>query len=139
MPDLDLVEALPDNDIAIFRALYFLTAHLFPRDYKKVVDHFLFVLVEDFNEMNSFPWGKLLFQITLSALRGGLSRRFPHYRILVAFQASIYETFLSLDGIVVTRISRLHPRNLNWMADEQPLVAKLEGPNYFSNPKLKFQ
>lgn len=55
MPDLDLVEALPDIDIAMFGVLYFLTAYLFPRDYKKVVDHFLFVLVEDFNEMNNFP------------------------------------------------------------------------------------
>ncbi|CAA2934568.1 Hypothetical predicted protein [Olea europaea subsp. europaea] len=92
MPDLNLVEALPDNDVAMFGVLYFLTAYLFPRDYKKVVDHFLFVLVEDFNEINSFSWGKLLFQITLGALRDGLSRRTPHYRLrgmIVAFQAWI--------------------------------------------------
>ncbi|CAA3019550.1 Hypothetical predicted protein [Olea europaea subsp. europaea] len=40
MPDLDLVEALPDNDVAMFEALYFITAYLFPRDYEKVVNYF---------------------------------------------------------------------------------------------------
>ncbi|CAA2955560.1 sentrin-specific protease 1-like [Olea europaea subsp. europaea] len=54
----------------------------------------------------------------------------------VAFQAWIYETFPSLDGIVVTRISRVHPRIVNWMADEQPSATKLEGPDCFSNPKI---
>ncbi|CAA2985605.1 Hypothetical predicted protein [Olea europaea subsp. europaea] len=56
--------------------------------------------------------------------------------MLVAFQAWIYQTFPSLEGIVVTRISRVHPRIINWMADEQPSTAKLEGPNCFSNPKI---
>lgn len=55
MPDLDLVEALPDNDIAMMGILYFITAYLFHRDYKKVVDHYLFVLVEDFSTLNRFP------------------------------------------------------------------------------------
>ncbi|CAA2996791.1 Hypothetical predicted protein [Olea europaea subsp. europaea] len=55
--------------------------------------------------------------------------------MLVAFQAWIYETFPSLEGIVVTRISMVHPRIVNWMADEQPSIAKLEGPDCFSNPK----
>ncbi|CAA3009460.1 Hypothetical predicted protein [Olea europaea subsp. europaea] len=139
MLDLDLDEALPDNNVAMFGVLYFLTAYLFFHDYKKVVDHFLFVLVVDFNEMNSFSWGKLLFQITLGALRDGLSRRTTHYRLrgmIVAFQAWIYEIFPSLDGIVVTRISRVHLCIINWMADEQLLAAKLEGPDCFSNPKI---
>ncbi|CAA2984052.1 sentrin-specific protease 1-like [Olea europaea subsp. europaea] len=56
--------------------------------------------------------------------------------MLVAFQAWIYETFPSLEGIVVTKISRVHPRIVNWMADEQPSTAKLEGPDCFSNPKI---
>ncbi|XP_022851142.1 uncharacterized protein LOC111372943 [Olea europaea var. sylvestris] len=73
MPDLDLVETLPDHDVALIGILYFVTAHLFPRDYKKVVDHYLFTLVEDFPELNSFPWGKLLFEITLSSLKDALS------------------------------------------------------------------
>ncbi|CAA2935794.1 Hypothetical predicted protein [Olea europaea subsp. europaea] len=103
MLDLDLVEALLDKDIAMIGKLYFITAYLFPRDYKKVVDHFLFVLVEDFSTMNLFPWGKLLCEITLSALKDGLSRRNLHYRL----------------------------------QDEQPSVAKLEGPDYFSNPNYK--
>ncbi|CAA2991304.1 Hypothetical predicted protein [Olea europaea subsp. europaea] len=49
MPDLDLVDALPDDDVAKMGALYFLIAYLFPRDYKKVVDNYLFALVEDFD------------------------------------------------------------------------------------------
>ncbi|CAA2985555.1 Hypothetical predicted protein [Olea europaea subsp. europaea] len=130
MPDLDLVEALPDNDVAMFGVLYFLTAYLFLRDYKKVVDHFLFVLVEDFIEMNSFPWGKLLFQITLGALRDGFSRRTPQYRLqgmLVAFQAWIYETFPNFEGIVVTKISRVHSRIIV-ICDLEPLESEMAMP-----------
>ncbi|CAA2939439.1 Hypothetical predicted protein [Olea europaea subsp. europaea] len=56
--------------------------------------------------------------------------------MLVAFQVWIYETFPSLEGIVVTRISRVHPRIVNWIANEQPSTAKLEGPDCFSNPKI---
>jgi hypothetical protein len=142
MPDLDLVEALPDNDIAMMGILYFITAYLFPRDYKKVVDHYLFVLVEDFSALNRFPWGKLLFDITLGALRDGLSRRTTHYRLrgmLLAFQVWIYETFPSLDGIVVTRISRMYPRIKNWTTQEQPSATKLEGTDCFTNPNVNLQ
>ncbi|CAA2995244.1 Hypothetical predicted protein [Olea europaea subsp. europaea] len=56
-----------------------------------------------------------------------------------SLQAWIYKTFPSLDGIVVTRISRVHHRIVNWMVDERPSAAKLEGPDCFSNPKVKFQ
>jgi hypothetical protein len=141
MPDLDLVETLPDKDVAMIGALYFCTHYLFPRDYKKVVDQFLFALVEDFTAMNSFPWGKLLFEITLGALKDGLSRRTSHYRLrgmLVAFQAWIYETFPSLNGNIVKRISTMYPRIKNWLADEQPSAAKLEGADCFANPNVKF-
>lgn len=59
--------------------------------------------------------------------------------MLVAFQAWIYENFSSLDGVVVIKISSTHPRIKNWIADEQPSAAKSEGPDYFSNPIVKFQ
>lgn len=52
MLNLDLIEALPDNDIAMIVTLYFITAYLFSRDYKKAIDCFLFALVEDFSTMN---------------------------------------------------------------------------------------
>ncbi|CAA3026196.1 Hypothetical predicted protein [Olea europaea subsp. europaea] len=136
MPNLDLVEALLDVAIARMGALYFLTTYLFPRDYKKVVDNYLFALVEDFDAMNRFPWGKLLFYITLGSLKDRLSRKAPHYRLrsmLVAFQVWIYETFPTLDGIIVTRTSKTHPRMMNWMIDEQPSAAKLEGADCFAN------
>ncbi|CAA2933356.1 Hypothetical predicted protein [Olea europaea subsp. europaea] len=81
IPDLDLVETLPDDHVARMGALYFLTAYLFPRDYKKVVDNYLFALVKDFDALNRFLCGKLLFDITLGSLKDGLSRRTPHYRL----------------------------------------------------------
>ncbi|CAA3023697.1 Hypothetical predicted protein [Olea europaea subsp. europaea] len=113
MPDMDLVEALLDHDVALSGIPYFITACLFSRDYKKVVDHYLFMLVEEFSTLNTFPWEKLLFEITLSFLKDGLSRQTTHYRLrdmLVAFQAWIHETFHDLDEVIVTRISRTHPR-----------------------------
>ncbi|CAA2997693.1 Hypothetical predicted protein [Olea europaea subsp. europaea] len=36
MSNLDLIEALPDNGIAMIGTLYFITAYLFSRDYKKI-------------------------------------------------------------------------------------------------------
>lgn len=81
MLDLDLVEALPDDDIVMIGALYFLTSYLFYRDYKKVIDNYLFALVEDFAVIKRFPWGKLLFEITFGSFKDGLSRRNPHYRL----------------------------------------------------------
>ncbi|XP_022851416.1 uncharacterized protein LOC111373162 [Olea europaea var. sylvestris] len=140
MPDLDLVEALPDHDVALIGILYFITAYLFPRDYKKVVDHYLFTLVEDFPALNSFSWGKLLFDVTLSSLKDGLSRRTTHYRLrgmLVAFQAWIYETFPGLDEVIVTKISTTHPRIKNWFANEQPSASKLEEPDCFKKPNMQ--
>ncbi|CAA2998072.1 Hypothetical predicted protein [Olea europaea subsp. europaea] len=119
MLNLDLVEALPDDDVARMGALYFLAAYLFPRDYKKVVDNYLFALVENFDAMNRFPWGKLLFDTTLGSLKDGLSRRTPYYRLQ--------------DGIIVTRTSKTHPRIMNWMVDEQPFATKLEGADCFTN------
>ncbi|CAA2987590.1 sentrin-specific protease 1-like [Olea europaea subsp. europaea] len=57
--------------------------------------------------------------------------------MIVAFQAWIYETFPSLDGIMVTRILRVHTRSVNWMTNEQSSAVKLEGPDCFSNPKIE--
>ncbi|XP_022859950.1 uncharacterized protein LOC111380577 [Olea europaea var. sylvestris] len=54
MPDLDLVETLLDHDVSLIGILYFITAYLFPRDYKKVVDHYFFTLVKEFPALNSF-------------------------------------------------------------------------------------
>ncbi|CAA3021184.1 Hypothetical predicted protein [Olea europaea subsp. europaea] len=67
MSDLDLIETLPDTDVAMIGMLYFITAYLFPRDYKKVFDHFLFMLVEDFSAMNQFPWDE---QLSAAKLEG---------------------------------------------------------------------
>ncbi|XP_022858501.1 uncharacterized protein LOC111379374, partial [Olea europaea var. sylvestris] len=101
-----------DEDVSILGALYFITSYLHPRDYKKVVDHFLFVLVEDFSAMNVFPWDKSL------------------------FDTLIYKTIPNLDGYTARRISRVYPRIMNWAVDDHPSAAKLEGPECFSNPDV---
>ncbi|CAA2976426.1 Hypothetical predicted protein [Olea europaea subsp. europaea] len=81
MPDLNFVETLPDHDVVLIGILCFITDYLFPRDYKKVVNQYLFAFLEDFPMLNSFPWGKLLFEITLSSLKDALSRKFAHYML----------------------------------------------------------
>lgn len=40
---------IPNEDVSMLGALYFNISYLYSRDYKKVVEHFLFVLVEDFD------------------------------------------------------------------------------------------
>lgn len=104
-----------------------------------MVDHYLFVLVEDFTLMDKFSWGKLLFESTLNDLREGLSKRTRHYRLrglLIPFQVWIYETIPSLDGTIVNWMSDTLPRIMNWLADEPPSAAKLEGDECFSNPDV---
>lgn len=102
--NLDLVNNLLDNNVAMLGVLYFIIAYFFPRDHKKVVYH-LFVFVHDFSTMDRFSWGKLLIETTLS-------RNISHYGLRgmsIAFQALIYEIIPSLDGIMVARVSMTHP------------------------------
>ncbi|XP_022846255.1 uncharacterized protein LOC111368996 [Olea europaea var. sylvestris] len=119
-----------DKDVSMLATLYFITSYLYPRDFKKAEDHFLFVLVENFNAMNVFPWGKSLFDTLVSSMREGLSKRATHYRLrglLITFQVWIYKTILSLDGYTARRISKVYLRIMNWVADDHPSAAKLEG------------
>ncbi|CAA2994227.1 Hypothetical predicted protein [Olea europaea subsp. europaea] len=81
MSDLVLVETLPDNDVAMSETLHFIITYFFPRDYKKIVDHFLFTVNEDFSTMNWFSWDKLLFETTLGTLKDRLSMRTSYYRL----------------------------------------------------------
>ncbi|CAA2986931.1 Hypothetical predicted protein [Olea europaea subsp. europaea] len=133
---------ISDEDVSMLGALYFKTSYLHPRDYKKAMDHFLFILVEDFSAMNVFPLGKSLFDTVVNSLRERLSKRSTHYRLrglLVAFQVWIYKTIPSLDGYIARRISRLYPRIMNWAADDHPSAAKLEGLECFSNPDVWYE
>lgn len=57
----------------------------------------------------------------------------------VAIQALIYEIIPSLNGIVVARVSMMHPNIKNCMVDEQPSTSKLERADCFSNPDVNFQ
>ena len=46
----------------------FVERFLFGADYRKTVSPWLFTLVEDIKQFNSFPWGKFVFQMTLHYL-----------------------------------------------------------------------
>ena len=46
----------------------FVERFLFGADYKKIVSPWLFTLVEDIEQFNSFPWRKFVFQMTLHYL-----------------------------------------------------------------------
>lgn len=58
-----------DMNVSMLSALYFITSYLYLRDYEKVVEYFLFVLVEDLNAMDLLPWAKSLFDMLISSLR----------------------------------------------------------------------
>lgn len=58
-----------DRNVSMLSALYFITSYLYLRDYEKVVEYFLFVLVEDLNAMDLLPWAKSLFDMLISSLR----------------------------------------------------------------------
>lgn len=85
---------IPDEDVSKLGALYFVTSYLLPWDYKKVVEHYLSVLVDDFNKMNSFPWGKSLFDTLITSLRDGLSKRTSHYRLKGLLK--VFQVWISL-------------------------------------------
>ena len=55
---------------------------LFGYDYKTKVDPWIFNLVEDIQQFNSFPWEKYVYQMTYHYLYKGI--RFPSSRIELA-------------------------------------------------------
>jgi hypothetical protein len=123
------VSDVDDHDVVRIGILYLITSYLFSTSYKRVVDNFLFALVDDFDRMEMFPFGKELFQMSLKSLKEGLGHRNPHYRLkgfLVAFQVWIYECIPGLTGSVTIRMANSYPRIVNWMSEKQPSAVKLE-------------
>ena len=53
----------------------FVERFLFGADYRKIVSPWLFSLVENMEQFNSFPWGKFVFQMTLHYLKNAPSPR----------------------------------------------------------------
>ena len=53
----------------------FVERFLFGADYRKYVSPWLFSLVENMEQFNSFPWGKFVFQMTLHYLKNAPSPR----------------------------------------------------------------
>jgi hypothetical protein len=125
---LSLADA-PDLDVVKIGIIYLITSYLFATSYPKVVDQYIFSLVDDLDTLDMFPWGKYLFETTLSSLRRGLSKQTRHYRLtgfLVALQVWLYECIPALEGNVATRICKKYPRIMNWTAHKHPSVAMLE-------------
>ncbi|XP_022865102.1 uncharacterized protein LOC111384983 [Olea europaea var. sylvestris] len=119
----------PDLDVVKIGIIYLITSYLFATSYLKVVDQYIFALVDDFATLETFPWGRYLFETTLSSLRKGLSKQTSHYRLtsfLVAFQVWLYECIPALEGNVAIRICKKYPRIINWTVHKYPSAAMLE-------------
>ncbi|XP_022892058.1 uncharacterized protein LOC111406933 [Olea europaea var. sylvestris] len=119
----------PDLDVVKIGIIYLITSYLFATSYPKVVDQYIFALVDDFATLETFPWGRYLFETTLLSLKKGLSKQTSHYRLtgfLVAFQVWLYECIPALEGNVATRIYKKYPRIINWTAHKHPSVSMLE-------------
>jgi hypothetical protein len=135
------VSDIDAHDVVRLGILYLITSYLFSTSYKKAVDNYLFALVEDFELLEMFPWGKELFEMSIKSLKEGLGRRNPHYRLkgfLVAFQVWIYESIPSLNGPVTNKMGNGFPRIVNWMSDKQPSAVKLD-EDVFSHPDVSFK
>ncbi|XP_022891721.1 uncharacterized protein LOC111406547 [Olea europaea var. sylvestris] len=124
---LNLLDA-DDHDIVSIRILYLITSFLFSTSYKKVVENYLFTLVEDFAAMERSSWGKKLFEKSIKSLREGLSHRNLHYRLkgfLIAL-VRIYESIPSLTGPITNRVGNRHRRIVNWALNRQHSAVKLD-------------
>ena len=55
----------------------FVERFLFGADYRKTVSPWLFSLVEDMEQFNSFPWGKFVYQMTLHYLNNAVTSPQP--------------------------------------------------------------
>ena len=71
----------------------FVKRFLFGADYRKIVSPWLFSLVENMEQFNSFSWGKFVFQMTLHYLKNAPSPRsgkdhirWHFYGFLIIFQ-----------------------------------------------------
>ncbi|CAA2973350.1 Hypothetical predicted protein [Olea europaea subsp. europaea] len=102
MPDLDLVEALPDNDVAMFGALYFITAYLFPRDYKKMSNH----QQPNWKDPTASPILRVQYNKLIQLMFSSENRRRTKYRIekfvdrASTSEKSIPSVLLLIDNII---------------------------------------
>lgn len=95
----------------------------------EVVDHYMFALVDHFDTLEISLWEKYPFELTLSSLKEGLAKEVSHYRLtgfLIAFQMSLYECMLGLQGNITTGVCKKYLRIMNWSVHEHPSVALLE-------------
>ena len=66
---------LHQDDLLKMSLVLFVERFLFGCDYRKIVSPWLFSLVENMEQFNSFPLGKFVFQMTLHYLNNASSPR----------------------------------------------------------------
>ncbi|KAL5567082.1 hypothetical protein UlMin_030246 [Ulmus minor] len=126
----DLYEFLSQNQVeddtdAIKLALIFIVDYiLLSKKDNKLVDKFLWHMVDSLDMFGSFPWGRKSFFITLDYLKKALKEKqtdnqqdiifYELFGFLTAFQVWIYECFLSLSNNVITYRAPKSPRICNW-------------------------
>ncbi|KAL2492296.1 DUF1985 domain-containing protein [Abeliophyllum distichum] len=118
-----------DKDMVDVGIIYLISLFLFATSYHKCVDDSIFRLVES-GEMESFPWEKELYSLTLMSLKGAFSKRIMkldtskknlEYRLngfLLAFQVWIYETIPAIAAKkLCVKYKQSLPRILSWSSN----------------------
>ncbi|KAL2512968.1 DUF1985 domain-containing protein [Abeliophyllum distichum] len=118
-----------DKDMVDVGIIYLISSFLFITSYHKCVDDSIFGLDES-GEMESFPWGKELYNLILMSLKGAFSKRIMkldtskkklEYRLngfLLAFQVWIYETIPTIAAKkLCVKYKQSLPRILSWSSN----------------------
>ncbi|XP_062076626.1 uncharacterized protein LOC133808562 [Humulus lupulus] len=138
-----------DNDDEAVRmaVLYLITNFLYAWQKEKNIEKTDLYLC-DSGGFNHFPWGKDIFNVTLSSLRDALRENevvitrqgsYPTYKLNglpFVFQVFIYESIPSLEGTYCEKVSCGLPRIINWSSVAIPSHKELER-NVFSLHKTK--
>ncbi|XP_044503885.1 uncharacterized protein LOC123224293 [Mangifera indica] len=128
-----------DDDAIKISALYLLHFALLGSDNRKTIPENILSIFDDWDTFNSYPWGTLVWKMTVKSLGDALvkqynevSRLYPSnsndipiltYGIrgcTLAFQVWIYETLNNLKRFVVCKSVKTIPRMLRWKSLEVP-------------------
>lgn len=121
---LDQNHVEDDND-AIKLALIFIVDYiLLSKKDNKLVDKYLWHMVDNLELFGSFPWGRKSFSLTLEYLKKALKGKqtdsqqdiifYELFGFPTAFQVWIYECFISLPRNIITYLGPSSPRIFSW-------------------------
>lgn len=69
LENLNLVTNEDNRDMVRIGIFYLITSYLFSISYKRIVENYLFALVENFDTMGMFPWTKDFFELSINSLK----------------------------------------------------------------------